>query len=48
MTKELKDLKKKLGKRLEIVKPNGKSMSLDALCNSTKIDKKISTKVYRV
>ena len=48
MTKELKKLKKKLGEDITIIKPNGDDVSLDTICNSTKIDKKISTEIIRV
>lgn len=48
VTKELKKLKDKFGQELTIVRPNGIEMSLNELCNSTKIDKKISTKIIRV
>ena len=47
MTKELRELKKKLGKDITIITPNGDNISLETLCNSTKIDKKIPTKIIR-
>ena len=47
MTKELRKLKEKLGTGLTIIKPNGTITPLSALCNSTKIDKKISTQINR-
>jgi len=47
-TDELKKLKEKLGSNIEIIKPNNPRISLHALCNSTKINKKISTKIVRV
>lgn len=48
INKELKRLKKKLGSQLEIIKPKKHSVSLHELCNSTKIDKRISTTIVRV